>query len=93
MSKLELLDFYADWCGPCVAMKPIIQSVEQEMTDLVSFKKINVDKQADQASQYNIMSIPNYVLVKDGQSVDQRSGSITKKDLIDWIKKHADTKS
>lgn len=74
MPKVELLDFYADWCGPCQQMNPIIEELEKELKD-VKFTKINVDENQAEAQKYNVMSIPTYIIKKDGQVVDQVTGA------------------
>ncbi|KKP89186.1 MAG: Thioredoxin [Berkelbacteria bacterium GW2011_GWA2_35_9] len=85
MAQIELIDFYADWCGPCQSMKPIIENLEEELKD-VKFTKINVDEHQDEAQKYNVMSIPTFVIKKDSEVVDQLSGILTKETLIEKLK-------
>ena len=69
INMIMLLDFYADWCGPCKAMEPIFAEVEKEYVQKVEFKKIDVEVEGAVASQYGVQGIPTYILVKDGKEV------------------------
>ena len=65
--KTVLIDFYADWCGPCKMMSPIIDQISEEKADSLKVGKLNVDENQDLAMQYGIMSIPTIVIIKNGQ--------------------------
>ena len=65
--KTVLIDFYADWCGPCKMMSPIIDQIAEEKADSLKVGKVNVDENQDLAMQYGIMSIPTVVIIKNGQ--------------------------
>lgn len=80
-----LVDFYADWCGPCKMMSPVLEQISNEMDGQVKIGKINVDENPNIASQYNVMSIPNFVLFKGGQPVGQVIGAIPKDQLVSKI--------
>lgn len=84
--SIELIDFYADWCGPCQNMNPIIDEIEEELKDKVKITKINIDEKPDLAAQYNVMSIPNYIIKKDDKVIDQLIGMQTKETLISKLK-------
>lgn len=84
----ELLDFYADWCGPCKVMEPILEEIEKEMTGKATLKKINVDSQGDLASQYGVMSIPTYIILKDGKEVERFIGSQPKQSIVTKLQDH-----
>ena len=71
--KTVLLDFYADWCGPCRMLSPVVDQVAEENGE-VFFGKVNVDEEKELASRYGIMSIPALVLFKDGKAVDSMVG-------------------
>jgi thioredoxin 1 len=79
--SIQFIDFYADWCGPCVAMKPVLEELEKELADEVEIKKIDVDEKQDEASKYGVMSIPTYLILEDGKEVDRFVG-VTSKEVI-----------
>jgi len=85
--KLILVDFYADWCGPCRITAPIIEELAQEIKE-VKFVKINVDENPQLASQYSIFSIPTFLLFKNGQVVDQMVGASGKERFFEMLNKH-----
>ena len=67
MSKVILMDFSAEWCGPCKIQDPIIEELEEKFKGQVEFKKIDVDANMDMSSKYNISAVPTLVLEKDGE--------------------------
>ena len=67
-------DFYADWCGPCRITSPIIEELSEEMKE-IKFVKINVDKNQSLAQQYNIFSIPTFIIFKDGKKIHEFVGA------------------
>ena len=83
---IELLDFYADWCGPCVVMKPVIKELEKEMSGQVKISEIDVDQDQDTTSKYGVMSIPTYIIMKDGEEQDRIIGATSKESLSSKIK-------
>lgn len=83
---LVLVDFYADWCGPCKMTSPILESLSQEMKEM-RFVKVNVDESSDLASEYSVFSIPTFLLVKDGKVASQFSGAMPKEGFLAEIKK------
>ena len=64
--KPVLLDFYADWCGPCKMLAPVVHEIAEENAGIIKVGKINVDEQPELASQFRVMSIPTLVVMKDG---------------------------
>lgn len=83
---MVVVDFYADWCGPCRMTSPILEALSQEMKD-VRFVKINVDGNPDLAAQYSVFSIPTFLIVKDGKVVSQFSGAMGKEGFVEEISK------
>lgn len=84
---VALVDFFAIWCGPCQAMKPVFDSVSIQENE-VKFISIDVDKFADIAAKYQVMSIPTFVIIKDGELVSQKSGAMSEDELKAWIEKN-----
>jgi len=80
-----LLDFYADWCGPCQTLLPTIHKLTEELKDDVIIKKVNVDEHQELAAKFNIRNIPTLLLFKDGKPVDRHTGVITEINLRDKI--------
>ncbi|MEM5871993.1 MAG: thioredoxin [Candidatus Aenigmatarchaeota archaeon] len=77
-NKLVLIDFYADWCGPCQALSPIIEELEKEMKGKVAFGKINVENSEKSAAKYGIMAVPTMIIFKSGKLVDRFEGLMPK---------------
>lgn len=86
--KPVLVDFYADWCGPCKVMHPILKDIKDKLNDSVSILKINVDKNARIAAQYQIQSIPTLILFKNGQIKWKQSGVVPAKQLEQIINQY-----
>ena len=85
-SQKVLIDFYADWCGTCKMMGPVVEEIAEEHSD-VKVVKIDVDNAEDIAIKYQIMSIPTLVVVKDGQEVNRSIGLISKEKIEELIEK------
>ena len=81
-----LLDFWAEWCGPCQAMMPTLAELEKSGTKVW---KINVDEQQELAAQFRVMSIPTFILFKDGKAVEQIIGGQSLEQLQTIVKKHS----
>lgn len=82
--KIVLLDFYADWCGPCRMVGPIIEEISNEVENLKVIK-VNVDEREDIAKMYGIMSIPTLILFKDGEMDKKQVGFVPKEVLMRWF--------
>ena len=79
--KTVLLDFYADWCGPCLMVGPIVSEIAEERSD-VKVGKINVGEQPELAAQFGVMSIPMLAVIKDGKVVNQAVGARSKEQIL-----------
>lgn len=84
--KPVLVDFWAEWCGPCRMMAPVVEELEKEMGNEVKFAKINIDESPDLAEKYNVMSIPTFKCFKNGTEIGTTVGVQGKGDLIRIIK-------
>ena len=85
---LVVIDFYADWCGPCKMLAPVFEELAAEMPE-VKFCKVNVDNNMDLARMFKVESIPLVALVKDNTFVDMSLGFVPKKTLLDLINQYA----
>ncbi len=81
---IVLVDFYADWCGPCKATEPIIEELSESMKD-VKFVKVDVDANQEIASKYSVFSIPTFLVLKNGEVVNQFVGAQSKDNFIEEI--------
>lgn len=84
---LVVVDFWADWCGPCKIMNPILDQLESDFADQITFGKVNVDGQTELAENYQVMSIPSLVIFQDGVAKEKISGLYPKAKLHDYLAK------
>jgi len=83
-----LVDFWAEWCGPCRMMGPIVDEAANDLSGKVKVGKINVDEAQDLAARYGIMSIPALLVFKGGKVVEQFAGAMPKEQLVQRLKKY-----
>lgn len=81
MAKPVLMDFYADWCGPCRIQGPILEEIKVAFEGKAEVKKINVDKENEQAAKYGIFVVPTLILEKDGKELNRWTGVTSKEEL------------
>ncbi|MCC8407198.1 MAG: thioredoxin [Rickettsia endosymbiont of Ecitomorpha arachnoides] len=82
-----LVDFWAEWCGPCKMLTPIIDEISKELKGKVKVLKMNIDENPNIPSEYGIRSIPTIMLFKNGEQKDTKIGLQQKNSLLDWINK------
>jgi len=89
-SILTLVDFWAEWCGPCKQISPVLEEIANEKKDIVKVVKLNVDENRQTAEKYNIMGIPTLMLFRQGKIVGTTVGaSMTKIQLSEWIESYS----
>jgi len=85
---LVLIDFFAEWCMPCLTMAPIIDEMAEKFRGKIKFGKVDVGENQEIAQKFGVMSIPNFVLLKDGKVIEQFMGAIPAEELEDKLKGH-----
>ena len=83
-----LVDFHADWCGPCKMLAPVLKQVKEEMGTALKIVKIDVDKNQSLASTYQVRGVPTMLLFKNGKQVWRESGVLQKNDILSIIQQH-----
>ena len=85
--KPVLVDFFAEWCGPCKMMAPILKDVKKDIGDAITIIKVDVDKSPQAAQQYQVQGVPTLILFKNGKPLWRQSGVVNKAGLVSVIKK------
>ncbi len=83
-----LIDFYADWCMPCVMMGPIVDEMSEKFSGKIKFGKVNIEDNQDIAHKFNVSSIPNFILFQDGKVVEQFVGGMDEEDFENKLNEH-----
>ena len=86
--KLTIVDFFADWCGPCRKLGPIMEEVENDLSDRAKFAKINTDDNIEAAKKYQVSGLPTLLVFKNGEVVERMVGLMPKSSIITNIEKH-----
>lgn len=87
--KPVLIDFFAEWCGPCKMLAPILKEVKEEVGDTATIVKIDVDKSPQASQKFEIRGVPTLILYKNGQQVWRQSGLLDKKSLLSLLKQYS----
>ena len=86
--KLVLVDLWADWCGPCKMMEPVLEEIAEEFSDKIKVLKLNIDQNQETPVKFGVMNIPTLLLFKEGKLVEQIIGAFPKKQLLKKIEPH-----
>ena len=86
--KPALVDFWAEWCGPCKQLSPILEEISNEMNDKVFFAKHNIDEQPNMPTKYGVRGIPTMLFFKGGELKATKVGATTKTNIVSWIKEN-----
>ena len=81
-----IVDFWAEWCGPCKMLTPILEELSNEMKSEINVVKVNLDENQDLAMKYSIRSIPTLLLFKEGHLIDTKVGLLPKNEIVTWFK-------
>lgn len=84
-----LVDFWAEWCGPCKQIGPALEAISEEMGDRMKIAKVNIDESPDTPGKFHVRGIPTLMIFKDGQVVATKVGAMTKSKLTEWVEQHA----
>ena len=84
-----VVDFWAEWCGPCKALSPVLDEIAQEMEGKVKIAKVNIEDAPESPTKYNVRGVPTLILFKDGEVVDMQVGALPKPRLSAWIEEKA----
>ncbi len=87
-SKPIVVDFWAEWCGPCKQIGPTLEEISDEMKDQVTIAKHNIDNEPNTPTKYGVRGIPTMLLFKDGELKSTKVGAIPKSDIVSWIKEN-----
>ncbi len=85
--KPVLVDFWAEWCGPCRAMAPALDALSEEMGDTIEIVKLNIDENPMAPTEFGVRAVPTLLIFKDGKVVEQKTGAMAKSALKSWIER------
>jgi thioredoxin 1 len=84
-AKPVLVDFWAEWCGPCKQIAPALEQIAEELGDVVTVAKLNIEESPSTGSRYGVRGIPTMMLFRDGQMAAMKVGAMPKQKILDWL--------
>lgn len=85
-SNLVLVDFWAEWCGPCKMIAPALEEISEEMNENLEVKKLNIDDNPKTPQEYGVRGIPTLILFKNGEKISEKIGVLPKSKISEWVK-------
>ena len=84
-SNLVLVDFWAEWCGPCKMIAPALEEISEEMNENLEIKKLNIDDNPKTPQEYGVRGIPTLILFKNGEKISEKIGVLPKSKITEWV--------
>ncbi len=85
---LVMVDFWAEWCGPCKMIAPVLEEISEELKENLYIKKLNIDENPNKPQEYGVRGIPTLILFKNGEKISEKIGVLPKSKIIEWVQEN-----
>ena len=85
---LVMVDFWAEWCGPCKMIAPVLEEISEEIKENLCIKKLNIDENPNKPQEYGVRGIPTLILFKNGEKISEKIGVLPKSKIIEWVQEN-----